>query len=228
MKLSNLFIPLVFISLAACASIETTDDHAREPVASERLTLKERLEMAAAYENHGLADKAIVEYKAALLLDPAEIKALTSLVRLSSARQRYDEAETYCRKALELDPKQPAMLNYLGWILAKGRKDYAAAHAAVDGAIASESDQKPFFVESKGIIFMEEGRYEEAIKTLQSALNEAAGAQMGNKSRAMLDIDIYKNMGRAYRKLGKEQEARDALKKAVDLANATGISLKAD
>lgn len=228
MKPARSLVLLLLIFLTACATIDDPDAPPREPVANENLTLKERLDRAAIYESHGMADGAITEYKAALLLDPVGMKTLTSLVRLSSALQRYDEAETYCRKVLELDPKQPAMLNYLGWILAKGRKDYVAAHTAVDGAIAAESEQKPFFMESKGLIFMEEGRHEEAITTFQSALNEAARLQMGNKSRARLDINIYKNMGRAYRKLGKEQEARDTLKKAVDLANAMGISLTAD
>lgn len=224
--LRNLFL-LTLPFLAACAAVDTPDQSSVEPVPVKKtssLSFKDRLEMAEAYDRHGLSERAYEEYKAVLVMEPDNVSILAALVRNASNLTRYDEAETYCKRALELNPKEQETLYYLAWLSTKLREDYVSAHASIDMAIAVATKKKPFFMQTKGLFFLAEQRNEEAAAIFRAAIGEVDRTQMPDKERAYLKLDLYKNLGRACKKLGREDEAREALTKAFGIASGLGIS----
>ncbi|MDH4098975.1 MAG: hypothetical protein OEV28_00165 [Nitrospirota bacterium] len=223
---------LLLLSLpffAACAALDAPDQPSVDPAPiqaskNQKLSFQDRLEMAEAYDRHGLSDKAYEEYKTALSLEPDNEKVLVALVRNASNTTRYEEAETYCRRALELNPRQQEMLYYQGWLSVKLREDYGAAQASIDRAIEMATLKKPFFMQTKGLFLVEEGRNEEAAAIFRAAITEADRTQMPDKERAYLKLSLYKNLGRALRKMGREDEAQEALTHAYGIANSLGVS----
>lgn len=209
-----LLIPLFLVS---CAAIETPDSPYDAPK-KKTSPLEDRLEMATAYQNHGLVPRAIDEYKEVLKLDPVNVKALKSLAGMTSALKRYDESETYYKKALEVEPDQPDYYNGLAWVYFKGRKDYAAAHEMVDKALAAESDRHLLYLEMKGLILAAEQKHEDAIRTFKASLAECEQSKLAREILMRLRIDLHKNIGRAYRATGNDEEARAHLQRALDLA----------
>ena len=75
----------------------------------------------------GRIDDAVVEYRQALKRWPDSATALNALgYTLADRTDQYKEAEKLIRKALKIDPKSPAIIDSLGWVLYKlGRHEEA-------------------------------------------------------------------------------------------------------
>lgn len=214
--------------LVACSAFDLPDNAPHSPPAprNDAERLSERLSMATAYENHGLLDKAAVEYKAALALATEDPEILKKLARISIILGRHDESESYSSRLAGITPDDPEVYQYLAWSYAKGKKDYAAAMEAMDRALAYKSDKTPDFLETKGLILMEQERYEDAISTFDESLKELGQSAHPANAKARRSIELHKNKARSFRKLGREQEARQSLEKAMELGRALGIRLK--
>ena len=61
-------------------------------------------------------EKAIPDYEAAIRLQPNNTYDLSSLAHLYEKLQRYDEAEVYTRKALEIDPENENAKSFLEYL----------------------------------------------------------------------------------------------------------------
>jgi len=115
----------------------------------------------------------------------------------------YDEAKDKPRtieqmkRAVELNPKNAAALNYLGYTYAEMGVHLDEAEQLIRAAIALEPDDG-FYVDSLGWVYYQRGDYPRAVEQLERDV-ELAGD----------DPTVAEHLGDAY---GREGHARDAVR----------------
>lgn len=118
---------------------------------------------------------------------------------------RWPEAEADFKKALELNPDEPSVLNYLGYSWIDRGMNYEEARTMIEKAV----EQRPndgFIIDSLGWALYLNGEYEKAVGLLEQAVALQPG-----------DATINDHLGDAYWKVGRRIEARFKWKHALDL-----------
>ncbi len=115
----------------------------------------------------------------------------------------WDRAEADMRKALELNPDQPLVLNYLGYSLVELRQDMDEALDMIERAVA-QRPQDGYITDSLGWVLYRLGRYEEAVVHMERAVE-------------LLPVDPILNdhLGDVLWKVGRETEAVFQWKRAM-------------
>lgn len=80
----------------------------------------------------------------------------------------WTEAEADFRRALELSPEQPQVLNYLGYSLVEQQQKLDEALDMIERAVAARPDSG-YIVDSLGWVLYRLGRYEEAVEHMERA-----------------------------------------------------------
>ena len=109
---------------------------------------------------------------------------------------RWDRAEQDFRKALELEPDQPTVLNYLGYSMVEKGINLAEARDMLERAVAQRQDSG-FIVDSMGWALYKLGEFTDAVDYLERAV--ALRPQ---------DPEINDHLGDAYWRVGRRSEAR--------------------
>jgi Flp pilus assembly protein TadD len=129
-------------------------------------------------------------------------------------------AEADFRKALELNPGQPQVLNYLGYSLVEQRRNLDEALDMIERAVAAQPDSG-FIVDSLAWVYYRLGRFDEAVEPMERAAE-------------LLPTDpiINDHLGDVYWMVGREREARFQWERALSLdpaeEDADRIRLKLD
>lgn len=110
--------------------------------------------------------------------------------------KQWPKAEADFLKALELNPDQPSVLNYLGYSWIDQDMHLEEALGMIEKAVAA-SPQDGYIVDSLGWAFYKLGRIDEAVKTLEQAV-----------LMMPTDPEINDHLGDAYWKAGRKLEAR--------------------
>lgn len=110
--------------------------------------------------------------------------------------KQWPKAEADFRKALELNPDQPQVLNYLGYSWVDQGVNLVEALDLIERAVAA-SPNDGYIVDSLGWAYYRLGRFDEAVETLEQAV------QMRSS-----DPEINDHLGDAYWKAGRQLEAR--------------------
>lgn len=110
--------------------------------------------------------------------------------------KQWPDAEKDFLKALELNPDQPAVLNYLGYSWIDQDINLEAALEMIEKAVAAQP-QDGYIVDSLGWAFYKLGRIDEAVATLEQAVLLRPN-----------DAEINDHLGDAYWKAGRKLEAR--------------------
>jgi tetratricopeptide (TPR) repeat protein len=127
--------------------------------------------LGAIYERQKLFDRAEVEFKKVLAVDPQNAAALNYYgYMLGDLGIRLDEAETMVKKALEQDAYNGAYLDSLGWIYYKQGK-FAEAEAQLRKAVERESHD-PTIHSHLGDVYAKTGRAELAAAQWEKSLEE--------------------------------------------------------
>ncbi|MEM6466505.1 MAG: tetratricopeptide repeat protein, partial [Pseudomonadota bacterium] len=116
---------------------------------------------------------------------------------------RWDQAEADFRKALEIEPDQPLVLNYLGYSLVELRRNYDEALEMIQTAV----EQRPedgYITDSLGWVFYRIGRFEEAVAPMERAVELAP-----------IDPIINDHLGDVYWKVGRTLEAEFQWRRAL-------------
>ena len=108
----------------------------------------------------------------------------------------WPRAEADFLHALELEPDQPLVLNYLGYSWIEQRHNLEEAKAMIEKAVALRPDNG-YIVDSLGWAAYRLGAYEEAVRQLEKAVELQAG-----------DPIINDHLGDAYWRVGRLNEAR--------------------
>ncbi|RUT31146.1 tetratricopeptide repeat protein [Arsenicitalea aurantiaca] len=109
---------------------------------------------------------------------------------------QWDLAETDFLRALELNPEQPQVLNYLGYSWVDQGINLEPALEMIERAVAAAPNDG-YIIDSLGWAFYRLGRFEEAVVELERAV----------RIRPM-DPEINDHLGDAYWRVGRELEAR--------------------
>ena len=105
-------------------------------------------------------------------------------------QKMYDQAEVQFRKALAIDPHNPGVLNYLGYMLADQGANLPEALKMIRQAVELEP-QNGAYLDSLGWVYFKSGQYTEAEENLRKA-NE----------RMNSDPTVHDHLGELYEKTG--------------------------
>ena len=148
-------------------------------------------------------EKAEKEFKQSIALNPNNAEALSYYAMFLAFEERFDEATTFNRRSLKIDPLSSLINMNVGWTyFSAGMSDEAASQA--DKMIEIEPD---FFGAYwlKGAIRLSEGEYEEAVEELKKAVS------LGGHQIVLADL------GSAYSLAGKEAEAEAILDRLLEM-----------
>jgi len=111
-------------------------------------------------------------------------------------QSRWDEAERDFRKALELFPDRPSVLNYLGYSYVEKRENLDEALDMIERAVAARP-YDGYIRDSLGWVFYRLGRYDDAVREMERAVE-------------LMPVDPVLNdhLGDTYWAVGREREAR--------------------
>jgi len=118
--------------------------------------------------------------------------------------KQWDKAEADFRKALQLEPDQPMVLNYLGYSMVDKKINLTEAIAMVRKAVELKPNDG-YIVDSLGWAHFRLGEYDEAVKQLERAVELKPA-----------DPVIADHLGDAYWRVGRQLEARFQWQHAKD------------
>jgi tetratricopeptide (TPR) repeat protein len=133
---------------------------------------------------------------------------------ISHERQgHWEEAESDFRKALELNPGQPQVLNYLGYSLVEQRVKLDEALQMIEEAVAASPDSG-YIIDSLGWALYRLGRFEEAVPHMERAVELMA-----------VDPVVNDHLGDVYWAVGRYREAEFQWSRALSFIDK-GVSVE--
>ena len=129
---------------------------------------------------------------------------------------KWVEAEADFRKALELNPEQPQVLNYLGYSLVEKQVKLDEALGMIERAVAARPDSG-YIVDSLGWVLFRLGRYDEAVAPMERATELMA-----------IDPIVNDHLGDVYWSVGRFLEAEFQWKRALSFVDFGDASQEAD
>ena len=117
--------------------------------------------------------------------------------------KHWDRAEADFLKALELEPDQPFVLNYLGYSWVEQGKNLKQAQEMIEKAVARRPTDG-YIVDSLGWVFYQLGNLDSAVKQLERAVELKPQ-----------DPVINDHLGDVYWQIGRHQEARFQWQRAL-------------
>ena len=125
--------------------------------------------------------------------------------------KQWPQAEADFLQALELEPEQPFVLNYLGYSWVDMGMHLDKARGMLDRAVALRPNDG-FIVDSVGWVHYRLGEYPQAVETLERAVELEPG-----------DPVINDHLGDAYWRVGRQREARYQWQRALTLEPDEGL-----
>ena len=135
------------------------------------------------------------------------------------AHERLDHwelAEADFRAALELNPDQPQVLNYLGYSMVEKQINLDEALEMIERAVAARPDSG-FIVDSLGWVLFRLGRYSEAVEHMETAV-------------ALMPVDpvVNDHLGDVYWSVGRTREAEFQWSRALSFVDPEDTDGEAD
>ena len=143
---------------------QLSKSHARVPIV--HVTLGDMLRRLKRYDEARQAYDRAIE----LFDEPGRVQWIVYYAR-GIAHERMDmwpEAEADFRTALELEPDQPSVLNYLGYSYVEKQTNLDEALDMIERAVAARPDDG-YITDSLGWVLFRLGRYEEAVPYMERA-----------------------------------------------------------
>ncbi len=157
-------------------------------------------------------DEAVGAYDRAIELSDPERRGLWFIYyarAISHERQgTWPNAEADFRKALELNPGQPQVLNYLGYSLVEKRTKLDEALKMIEQAVEA-SPESGYIVDSLGWVLYRMGRYNEAVTHMERAVELMA-----------VDPVVNDHLGDVYWAVGRIREAEFQWSRALSFVDA--------
>nr|WP_261385595.1 tetratricopeptide repeat protein [Tateyamaria omphalii] len=130
--------------------------------------------------------------------------------------KEWPQAEADFRRALELNPGQPQVLNYLGYSLVEKQIKLDEALEMIEEAVAASPDSG-YIVDSLGWVLYRLGRYEEAVEHMERAVE-------------LMPVDpvVNDHLGDVYWAVGRIREARFQWMRALSFVDPADTDGEAD
>jgi len=93
---------------------------------------------------------------------------LLNLANLYEKQHRLEESVRYLDQLYKLDPDDPTVLNFYGYVLAEIGRDLDQAEKMIRGALASDPDNG-YYLDSLGWVYYQMGEYTRAVTELEKA-----------------------------------------------------------
>ena len=118
----------------------------------------------------------------------------------------WEGSEADFNKALELQPEQPQVLNYLGYSYVERQENLPRALDMIERAVAAMPDSG-YIADSLGWVYYRLGRYQEAVAPMEKAVE-------------LMPVDpvVNDHLGDVYWAVGRKLEARFQWKRALSFA----------
>nr|WP_229801353.1 tetratricopeptide repeat protein [Tateyamaria omphalii] len=165
-------------------------------------------------------EEAVAAYDRALdLTDPDDGRAWFLHYARAISHERLKEwpdAEADFRRALELNPGQPQVLNYLGYSLVEKQIKLDEALEMIEKAVEASPDSG-YIVDSLGWVLYRLGRYDEAVGHMERAVE-------------LMPVDpvVNDHLGDVYWAVGREREARFQWTRALSFVDPEDTDGEAD
>lgn len=130
--------------------------------------------------------------------------------------QVWEKAEADFRRALELNPDQPQVLNYLGYSLVERQEKLDDALDMIERAVAVRPDSG-YIVDSLGWVLFRLGRYDEAVEHMERAVELMA-----------VDPVVNDHLGDVYWAVGRTREAEFQWRRALSFVDPEDTDGEAD
>lgn len=127
-----------------------------------------------------------------------------------------EASEADFRAALELNPEQPQVLNYLGYSLVEQKRNLDEALDMIERAVAA-SPNSGYIVDSLGWVLFRLGRYDEAVGQMERAVELIA-----------VDPVVNDHLGDVYWAVGRAREAEFQWSRALSFINVDDTDGEAD
>lgn len=170
-----------------------------------RVSIDAQYALANVYFLFEKLEKAAETFAELLADEPEHVGAMYRIAAVYQAMDEFEKAETYLRKTLTLRPTHEYALNALGYLYAEQGTHLDEAEALIKRAL-EKSPMNGAYLDSLGWVFFKQGRFPEAVTTLESA-NE----QMPD------NVEILMHLGDAYLKNGEPGKARQVWEQAQTL-----------
>jgi tetratricopeptide (TPR) repeat protein len=125
----------------------------------------------------------------------------------------WEGAEADFRRALELEPDQPLVLNYLGYSLVEKRRDLDEALGMIEQAVSAQPDDG-YITDSLGWVFYRLGRYDEAVQPMLRAVELTPD-----------DPVINDHLGDVLWMVGRKREAEFQWRRALSFGPADDLDM---
>ena len=116
---------------------------------------------------------------------------------------QWPEAEADFRRALQIEPDQPTVLNYLGYSLVERQENLEEALEMIERAVAGDPDSG-YIIDSLAWALFRLGRYDEALEPMERAVELMPS-----------DPILNDHLGDVYWALGRNREARFQWRRAL-------------
>lgn len=154
-------------------------------------------------------DEAVAAYDRAIVLAAGQSTLWTlhyaRAIALDQAK-RWPEAEADLKRALELEPEQPDVLNYLGYSWVDRGLNLVEAEDMIKRAVAARPNNG-YIIDSLAWVYFKMGRFAEAVEYLERAIVLQPE-----------DPTINEHLGDAYWRVGRKLEARFQWSHALSLS----------
>jgi tetratricopeptide (TPR) repeat protein len=159
-------------------------------------------------------ESALKFLKRAKELKPTNERLLINLASVFEKLNRYDEAELQLKTLHGLNPEDPTVCNFYGYLLALMGKDLKKAEALVRTAL-KDDPENGYYIDSLAWVFYKRGEYDQAAAELERASNIVEN-----------DPVILEHLGDAYQSLRRYEDAIAAYEKSMELHNDKSKILK--
>ena len=175
------------------------------------LSADEHLQLGSIYESQGKTELAREQYRTATVQDGKHARAWMLYGDLSFRMGDPAEAERAYDRALELDPQNGDLYNNLAWVAVQQGKDLQQAREHVRKALELKPGNRPYYLDTLGVILLKQGSAAEAVSALQESVATIPADQAG------LLAEAYAHLSEAYQAAGDAAAAADAFERHEQL-----------
>ena len=215
-------ILLLILSHIGCSSyrvyVQGIDlDHFIEsrPVAPDAQEVKREAayhnDLGVLLEREDNLEDALEQYRLARRKDPTLVLAYINAGNVYVKLNKLTEAEKFYRQALDREPDQTEALNNLAWVYILLQENLRSAIGLLEQAIEVDQENRYRYLDSLGWALYREGRVEEAIQTLNTAIEETPPEE------TYLLGETYYHLGLIYHEQGERRAADEHFKKSLEL-----------